>query len=46
MTHIERILNIMLEFQLTDELQKVDEKLKATEALLESKVLFMPLVVA
>ena len=25
-------------FQLTDELQKVDEKLKVTEALLESKV--------
>lgn len=32
-------------FQLTDELQKVDGKLKATEALLESKVQNMVIAV-
>ena len=40
--NIGRILIILsgLQFQLTDELNKVDEKLQVTEALLESKVLF------
>lgn len=35
----------LMPFQLTDELQKVDEKLKATEALLETKVPSVVIVV-